>query len=177
MLYALTSGIAGYVAASWYRTMGGTAYIPNILLTCTLFMGPLLLLFSFLNTVAIAYGSTQALPFGTICVIIIIWTLVTFPLTVIGGIAGKNSKFEFKASCRTTKYPREIPPLPWYRQTIPQMVMAGFLPFSAIYIELYYIFASIWGHKVRLKQCHVPNTCCMLSSSLTCIRVTDKDPG
>lgn len=30
-----------------------------------------------------------------------------------------------------------------------QMAMAGFLPFSAIYIELYYIFASIWGHKVR----------------------------
>lgn len=26
--------------------------------------------------------------------------------------------------------------------------MAGFLPFSAIYIELYYIFASVWGHKV-----------------------------
>ena len=25
---------------------------------------------------------------------------------------------------------------------------AGFLPFSAIYIELYYIFASVWGHKV-----------------------------
>ena len=28
------------------------------------------------------------------------------------------------------------------------MAMAGFLPFSAIYIELYYIFASIWGHKL-----------------------------
>jgi hypothetical protein len=28
------------------------------------------------------------------------------------------------------------------------MAMAGFLPFSAIYIELYYIFASIWGHKI-----------------------------
>lgn len=26
--------------------------------------------------------------------------------------------------------------------------MAGFLPFSAIYIELFYIFASIWGHKI-----------------------------
>ena len=26
--------------------------------------------------------------------------------------------------------------LPWYRQALPQMVMAGFLPFSAIYIEL-----------------------------------------
>ena len=50
--------------------------------------------------------------------------------------------------CRTTKFPREIPPLPWYRAAPAQMAMAGFLPFSAIYIELYYIFASIWGHKV-----------------------------
>ncbi|OAY70144.1 Transmembrane 9 superfamily member 4 [Ananas comosus] len=41
-----------------------------------------------------------------------------------------------------------IPLLPWYRTTAPQMVMAGFLPFSAIYIELYYIFASVWGHKI-----------------------------
>lgn len=49
---------------------------------------------------------------------------------------------------RTTKFPREIPPLPWYRAAPAQMAMAGFLPFSAIYIELYYIFASIWGHKV-----------------------------
>ncbi|CAD7700344.1 unnamed protein product [Ostreobium quekettii] len=148
VLYALTSGISGYVAASWYKTMGGTSWVPNIILTCALFLGPLLCLFSFLNTVAIAYGSTQALPFGTICVIIVIWALVTFPLTVIGGIAGKNSKSEFHAPCRTTKYPREIPPLPWYRQTLAQMAMAGFLPFSAIYIELYYIFSSIWGHKL-----------------------------
>ena len=26
--------------------------------------------------------------------------------------------------------------------------MAGFLPFSAIYIELHYIFASLWGLKI-----------------------------
>lgn len=55
---------------------------------------------------------------------------------------------EFNAPCRTNKYPREVPQLPWYRSTVPQMVMAGFLPFSAIYVELYYIFASVWGHKV-----------------------------
>jgi transmembrane 9 superfamily protein 1 len=28
------------------------------------------------------------------------------------------------------------------------MAMAGFLPFSAISIELYYIFVTIWGHKL-----------------------------
>merc|ERR1711966_440148 len=148
VIYALTSGIAGYVAANNYRQMGGENWVRNVLLTGFLFCGPMFIVFSFLNTVAIAYRSTAALPFGTICVIIIMWALVTFPLTVLGGIAGKNSKSEFNAPCRTTKYPREIPQLPWYRSTVPQMVMAGFLPFSAIYIELYYIFASVWGHKV-----------------------------
>lgn len=148
IIYALTSGIAGYVAASFYGQLEGRNWVRNLLLTGCLFCGPLFLTFSFLNTVAIAYNATAALPFGTIIVIVLIWTLITFPLLVLGGIAGKNSKAEFQAPCRTTKYPREIPSLPWYRRTVPQMAMAGFLPFSAIYIELYYIFASIWGHKI-----------------------------
>ncbi|KAE8654998.1 P-loop containing nucleoside triphosphate hydrolases superfamily protein isoform 1 [Hibiscus syriacus] len=67
---------------------------------------------------------------------------------VLGGIIGKNSKAEFEAPCHTTKCPREIPQLPWYGRTLPQMAMAGFFPFSATYIELYYILASVWGHRI-----------------------------
>lgn len=150
VLYALTASIAGYVAASYYRQMEGELWVRNILLTCFVYCGPFFAMFMFLNTVAISYRSTAALPFGTIVIIIIIWSLVTIPLTVFGGIAGKNNRSEFHAPCRTNKYPREIPQLPWYRTTVPQMVMAGFLPFSAIYVELYYIFASVWGHKVYI---------------------------
>ncbi|XP_050234786.1 transmembrane 9 superfamily member 2-like [Mercurialis annua] len=148
VIYALTSGIAGYTATSFYCQLEGNNWVRNLLLTGCLFCGPLFLTFCFLNTVAIAYSATAALPFGTIVVIVLIWTLVTSPLLVLGGIAGKNSKAEFQAPCRTTKYPREIPQLPWYRSALPQMAMAGFLPFSAIYIELYYIFASVWGHRI-----------------------------
>ncbi|KAG5531885.1 hypothetical protein RHGRI_026482 [Rhododendron griersonianum] len=148
VIYACTSGIAGYTATSYYFQLEGTNWVRNLVLTGCLFCGPLFLTFCFLNTVAISYSSTAALPFGTIVVIVLIWALVTSPLLVLGGIAGKNSKAEFQAPCRTTKYPREIPQLPWYRSTISQMAMAGFLPFSAIYIELYYIFASVWGHRI-----------------------------
>uniref|UniRef100_M4ECW3 Transmembrane 9 superfamily member n=1 Tax=Brassica campestris TaxID=3711 RepID=M4ECW3_BRACM len=148
VIHALTSGIAGYTASSFYCQLEGKNWVRNLLLTGGLFCGPLFLTFCFLNTVAIAYSATAALPFGTIVVIVLIWTLVTSPLLVLGGIAGKNSKAEFQAPVSTTKYPREIPPLPWYRSAIPQMAMAGFLPFSAIYIELYYIFASVWGHRI-----------------------------
>ncbi|XP_020581503.1 transmembrane 9 superfamily member 2-like isoform X2 [Phalaenopsis equestris] len=147
VIYALTSVIAGYTATKMYLQLEGTNWVRNLLLTCFLFCGPLFLTFSFVNTVAVAYSATAALPFGTIMVILLIWILVTLPLLVLGGVAGKNNRVEFDAPCRTTKYPREIPQLPWYRDTIPQMLMAGFLPFSAIYIELFYIFASIWGHK------------------------------
>ncbi|BBN04783.1 ABC-2 type transport system permease protein [Marchantia polymorpha subsp. ruderalis] len=150
VIYALTSGIAGYTASSFYKQLEGNNWVRNIILTAALFCGPLFLVFCFLNTVAIFYAANAALPIGTILVILLIWTLVSSPLLILGGIAGKNSKAEFQAPCRTTKYPREIPALPWYRRTVPQMAMAGFLPFSAIYIELYYIFASIWGHKVYI---------------------------
>ncbi|XP_078442239.1 transmembrane 9 superfamily member 2-like [Wolffia australiana] len=148
IIYALTSGIAGYTTTSMYLQLEGTNWVRNLVLTGCLFCGPLFLTFCFLNTVAIAYNATAALPVGTIAVILLIWALVTAPLLVLGGTAAKSNRVEFQAPCRTAKFPREIPPLPWYRSTIPQMAIAGFLPFSAIYIELYYIFASIWGHKI-----------------------------
>ena len=95
-----------------------------------------------------ACRSIAALPAGTIFVILLSWTIVTVPLTVFMGITGKNAAGEFYAPCRTNKYPREVPDLPWYRSAPAQMALAGFLPFSAIYVELYYVFASVWGHKV-----------------------------
>ncbi|KAE8654783.1 Transmembrane 9 superfamily member 3 [Hibiscus syriacus] len=147
VIYALTSGIAGYTAASFYCQLEGINWVRNLLLTGSLFCGPLFVTFCFLNTVAIAYKVTAALPFGAIVMIFLIWGLVTSPLLVLGGIAGKNSKAEFEAPCHTTKCPTEIPQLPWYRKTLPRMAMAGFLPFSAIYIELYYVLASVWGHR------------------------------
>ena len=58
----------------------------------------------------------------------------------------------FQAPVRTAKFAREVPPLPGWRAALPQAAAAGFLPFSAIYIELYYIFLSVWGHKVRERE-------------------------
>jgi hypothetical protein len=38
--------------------------------------------------------------------------------------------------------------LRWYRRTVRQMAIAGFLPFILVCTELYYIFASVWGHRI-----------------------------
>jgi hypothetical protein len=146
VLYALTSIISGFVSASYFKQMGGEKWAWNLVLVAALFVGPLLLVFAIVNTIAIAYNATAAVPFGTILIIIFILMLVGFPLTIIGGIAGKRSNSTFDAPCRTKNFPREIPSIPWYRSLPMQMMMGGFLPFSAIYIELFYIFSSVWGH-------------------------------
>lgn len=148
VFYALTASIGGYVSGRFYRQLGGTNWVWNTILCAILFPGPLFAVFAFVNTVAFSHGSTAALPIGTIFVVIAVYALITFPLTVVGAIVGKNSTTDFEAPCRTSKVPRPIPPSPWYRQSFLQYFMAGFLPFSSIYIEIHYIFASVWGHRV-----------------------------
>jgi hypothetical protein len=146
VLYILTSFVAGYTSAALYHKMGGTQWAWNCVLTATVFAGPFFVTWSILNSIAWASTSTSAMPAGTIVVIFIIFFFVGCPLTLFGSIAGRQVA-PFSSPCRTKNIPREIPQIPWYRQAVCQVVMAGFLPFSAIYIELYYIFASVWGHK------------------------------
>jgi transmembrane 9 superfamily member 1 len=147
ILYVLTAFIGGYESARLYKSLKGSNWVWNVMLNLVVFPAPVTATFAVLNTTAIVKASTAALPFGTIAVVVALFLFVAFPLTVLGGIAGHNSK-EFEPPCRTSKVPRQIPEVPFYRSAPAQMFMAGFLPFSAISIELHYIFASVWGHKV-----------------------------
>jgi len=146
MLYALTAGIAGYVSSSFYKQIGGEKWAWNIVATATVFAVPFLVMALAVNIIASPYGATPAISFGTIVLVVLIWTGLGFPLTVVGGISGKRLVADFYAPVRTKNAKREIPAIPWYRQAPFQYMMAGFLPFSAIYIELFYVFASVWGH-------------------------------
>jgi len=146
VLYALTTVLGGFVSAYYYKQFGGEKWAWNIVLVSTLYTVPVVLVFSFVNTLAIYYNATAAVPFVSILIVLVITLFVGFPLNIIGGIAGKRAAGPFEAPCRTKNFPREIPPIPWYRSLPCQMIMSGFLPFSAIYIELFYIYSSVWGH-------------------------------
>ncbi|KAJ8268045.1 hypothetical protein COCON_G00132170 [Conger conger] len=147
VLYALTSCVSGYCSCHFYTQIHGQRWVWNIILTSTLFSGPLFLTWSVVNSVHWYSGSTQALPATTVLLLLAVWALVGFPLTVIGGIVGKNKAGTFQAPCRTRNIARQIPSQPWYKHTIVHMAIGGFLPFSAISVELYYIFATVWGRE------------------------------
>ncbi|XWS52878.1 hypothetical protein CRYUN_Cryun11dG0110300 [Craigia yunnanensis] len=78
---------------------------------------------SVLNVVAVSYGATAALPLSTIMAIILIYTFLTILLLALGGVIGYLFRSEFYAPCATKRYPREIPPLAWYRKTPCQMFL------------------------------------------------------
>lgn len=137
---------------------------------------------SILNVVAVSYGVTAALPSGTIMAIILIYAFLTIPLLALGGVLGYLFRSEFYAPCATKRYPREIPPLEWYRKTPFQMFLGGFLSFSAIVLELQHLYASLWGYKI----CTLPSILfltfiililltTMLSVGLTYIQLSVED--
>lgn len=75
LLYAFTSCISGFVSCNFFVKLGGHNWVWNIILTSCLFSVPFFVMWSFVNTVALAYSSTQALPFTTILLILFIWLL------------------------------------------------------------------------------------------------------
>ena len=150
VLYVLTAFIGGYASARLFHQLKGGAWVWNVVLALLVVPVPFGATFSVLNTTALVKNSTAALPWGTIFVVLALFCLIAVPLTVLGGIAGHNSP-DYEPPCRIAKVPRQIPEQPLYRSLAAQLFMAGFLPFSAISIELHYIFASVWGHKVRAR--------------------------
>ncbi|XP_077518018.1 transmembrane 9 superfamily member 1-like [Amblyomma americanum] len=147
VLYALTSCIAGFVSSKMYRQMGGTKWVTNVNLVSCLFFIPLFLVWSIQNSTAWIYHSTQALPATTVVLLLLVWICCGYPLTLMGGILGKNCAGPFEAPCRAKLIARGVPPVPWYHSLPIHCFVGGFLPFSAISVELYYIFSTVWGRE------------------------------
>lgn len=103
---------------------------------------------SILNIIAISYRATTGLPLGSIIVILVIYIFVAIPLLAFGGVIGYRFRSEFQGPSATKRYPRDIQHIPWYRRTLFQMFIGGFVPFSAIVLQLHQVYASMWGYKI-----------------------------
>jgi len=146
--YALTSFVGGYVSGGFNARHSGKRWIKTMLLTAGLFPGAVFGVAFFLNTVAIFYHSLAAVPFGTMVVIILMWSFISFPLVLFGTVVGRNWNGTPDTPCRVKTIPRPIPEAPWYARPLAVALLSGALPFGSIFIETYFVFTSIWNYKV-----------------------------
>ena len=138
---------AGFVASRMYKMFGGEQWKANVMSTALFFPGLIFGIFFCLNLVLWAKESSAAVPFGTLIALVAMWFCISVPLTFLGAYMGfKRPAME--QPVRTNQIPRQIPPQSLYTQTIPGILMGGILPFGCVFIQLFFILNSIWGHKL-----------------------------
>jgi transmembrane 9 superfamily protein 2/4 len=147
ILYTFFGFIGGYVSARVYKFLGGESWKRNIAYTPLLVPGVVFSMFFFLNVFLWYQQSSGAVPFLTMVFIIIIWFIISVPLSFAGSWCGFRAPVP-EAPVRTHQIPRQIPPAVMYLRPIPSILLSGVMPFGAIFVELYFIMNSIWLHKV-----------------------------
>ncbi|KAJ6157955.1 hypothetical protein N7470_005547 [Penicillium chermesinum] len=147
LISALFGAVGGYVSARVYKSFGGEAWRRNIVMTPLLIPGVIFATFFLLNLFVWAKGSSGAVPFGTMLALVLIWFVISVPLSVAGSWFGFRQP-AIEGPTKTNQIPRQVPPMTGSLRTIPSILLTGILPFGAIFVELYFIMTSLWTSKI-----------------------------
>lgn len=160
IVYALSSIVAGYVSGSLYRRYesgsgakhaagGGKAWIRAMVLTTVMFPAFAVSVLVGLNSISLYYATINVIPLSAFLSISAVFLFVSAPLAVIGTMlgrhahAGEGSDFP----CRVNALPRPIPERTFFTHPLTVVLSTGVLPFGAVFIEIFFLFSSMWSHK------------------------------
>ncbi|KAL8696802.1 MAG: hypothetical protein Q9224_002609 [Gallowayella concinna] len=146
-LFVFAGIISGYFSSRLYKTFGGVNWRRNTLLTALLFPGLLFTTMFILNLFVWAQASSTALPFGTLVGLIALMLLIQLPLVYIGSWYGFHQSQPYEHPTKTNSVARPIPKQAWYTQSVYAALIAGFVPFAVVFIELLFVFRSLWQDK------------------------------
>lgn len=147
-LWVLASSVNGYASARVYSSFENSSNRKLVTLGSSfLFPGLTFTLFFVLNLFVWGSGSSGAVPFPTLILLLFMWFGISVPLVFAGAYMGYKTKpYEFPT--RTNQIPRQIPASPF---NIPQglyVILAGVLPFGTVFMELVFILNSIWQNQI-----------------------------
>ena len=163
--YALTSLASGFFSGAFYRSLvpapaaakgaaaadgddgGSRDWMRVMLLSAVLFPALCVAVSCVLSGVALSYGTSSYVSLWTILKLAAVWTAVSAPLTVIGTMLGRRNAVA-SPPFRVTAVPRPVPPRAWYMGRVFLCLAAGFLPFGSVFVEIYYVATSAWGHAI-----------------------------
>ncbi|OQS05480.1 endomembrane protein 70 [Thraustotheca clavata] len=147
LLFVFMGSFAGYHSSRTYKMFHGKDWKRAMITTAVFYPGCLFGVFFFLNLVLWAKASSQAVPFGTLFALLVLWFGISVPLVCLGSYFGfKRPAIEHPV--KTNQIARQIPEQVWYLSTPFAICVGGILPFGAVFIELFFIMSALWLHQI-----------------------------
>uniref|UniRef100_A0A8V0YIU9 Transmembrane 9 superfamily member n=1 Tax=Gallus gallus TaxID=9031 RepID=A0A8V0YIU9_CHICK len=145
-LFMFMGVFGGFFAGRLYRTLKGHRWKKGAFCTATLYPGVVFGICFVLNCFIWGEHSSGAVPFPTMVALLCMWFGISLPLVYLGYYFGFR-KQPYDNPVRTNQIPRQIPEQRWYMNKFVGILMAGILPFGAMFIELFFIFSAIWENQ------------------------------
>lgn len=146
-LFVFAGLFSGYFSARVYKTFDGQDFLRNAMVTALLFPGLAFGLIFILNLFVWAQASSTAIPFGTLIALLLLWLFIQLPLVYVGSKYGYTRGGAWEHPTKTSLIPRQIPQQAWYIKRTRSILLAGLIPFAVIFIELLFVFQSVWSDK------------------------------
>ena len=146
-LFLIAGAFSGYFSARIFKTFGGSNWQQNAVVTATLFPGLLFATIFILNLFVWAQASSTAIPLGTLFGLGALWLFIQLPLVYVGSYYGYVKSGVYSHPIKATVIPRQVPQQAWYLRSVQAALIAGLVPFAVIFIELLFVFQSLWSDK------------------------------
>jgi transmembrane 9 superfamily member 2/4 len=142
-LWVLASSVNGYASSRLYGAYDGVSQRKLVTMgSAFLFPGLSFSVFFTLNLAVWASGSSGAVPFSTLLLLLFMWFGVSVPLVFTGAYIGYRRKaVEFPV--RTNQIPRQIPPPPFNLPQWVYVMLAGIMPFGTVFMELVFLLNAV----------------------------------
>lgn len=170
--YALFGIVAGGQFGAMYTQYKGKRWVGSSLLASAAFPCFLTVISCLLNFIAVIYSSSAAIPLFTFLEIIALILFVYFPLFLLGLLLGKRYRAKRPTGHRVNSIQSPIlKEKNIYNHPLILVFCGGILPFSSIYVEVYYVFTSFWNYKFYYVYGFTLMTFVLFALSVGCVAI------
>eukprot|EP00331_Platyophrya_macrostoma_P014371 CAMPEP_0176409516 /NCGR_PEP_ID=MMETSP0127-20121128/2542_1 /TAXON_ID=938130 /ORGANISM="Platyophrya macrostoma, Strain WH" /LENGTH=576 /DNA_ID=CAMNT_0017788905 /DNA_START=26 /DNA_END=1753 /DNA_ORIENTATION=+ len=133
---------AGYISARLLKVWGQPSW-RYIFATGTIVPGIAFVTFFIINLAVRTQSRAGAVPMATMIAVLAMWFCISLPLVFVGAVVGYK-RDTIKLPVATNQIPRCVPPASWHMNPWLTVAIGGILPFGAVFIEVFFIFAAVW---------------------------------
>lgn len=106
-----------------------------------------LVVYCALCAIAVVHRNIPSFPRKTLALLLALFLFVALPLQLAGTVLGRNLRGNPHNPCRITAVPSPVPRAAFYATPRFIALVSGLIPFGSIFIEIFFLFASLWSYK------------------------------